>query len=106
MDASFIVDLTHKLDHFQHQLDRIEREVKGIMATQQELVVGLNEVKATLVKIGTETTSLLKKIDDLQAVITNNPVSPEVQAAFDAVKAQAGIVDDLVPDLPPVTPPG
>lgn len=83
------------------------------MAKQQELAQQLNEVNATLQtvgagveKIGTETTTLLAKIADLETQIGNlDDVSPELQSAFDAVKEQANVVaskvqtvDALVPD--------
>lgn len=77
------------------------------MSTQQELVKGLNDLNDKVKKIGTETTTLIAKVEELKKVITDNPVPPEVMTAFDAVAKQAGIVDDLVPDVPPtpVTPP-
>ncbi len=70
------------------------------MATQQELTVQLTKINAQLVKIGTETSKLLQAITDLQAAVANAPVSPELQAAVDAVAAQAKVVDDMVPDAP------
>ena len=75
------------------------------MATQAELATQLNSVKDQLVKIGTETTSLLTKIDELKAVIAAGPaIDPELQTAVDAVVAQAKVVDDLVPDAPAPAP--
>lgn len=87
------------------------------MATQIEIAAELNAVKEKLVaatgritKIGTETDSLLTKIQALEETINAGTVSPELQAAFDAVKAQANevetaatTVDDKVADAP--TPP-
>ena len=72
------------------------------MATQADLVVQLNAINDNLVKIGTETTKLLTMIADLQTQIATAPVSAELQAAVDKVAAQAKVVDDLVPDAPPV----
>jgi hypothetical protein len=74
---------------------------KRIMASQKDLAADLGKVSDLLGKIGTETTSLLTAIADLKTQIANAPVTPELQAAFDKVAAQAKIVDDLVPDLPP-----
>lgn len=68
------------------------------MATQAELTASLNLVNDKLTKIGTETATLLTMIEDLRVQVTNAPVSPELQAAFDRVAAQANVVDDLVPD--------
>ncbi len=80
---------------------RILEQESHIMATQADLVVQLTAIKDNLVKVGGETTTLLAKIDELQALIANAPVSPELQAAVDAVAAQAKVVDDLVADAPP-----
>ncbi len=74
------------------------------MATQAELTTALNAVNDKLVKIGTETTALLKAIEDLKVLVANAPVSAELQAAFDKVAAQAQVVDDLVPDSVPPSP--
>lgn len=85
--------------------------LKQIMATQNEIAEQLLEVKATLAAVGvevdkvsSETSTLQAKIVELEKVITDGAVSPELQAAFDAVKEQAGVVaakvkaaDDQVP---------
>lgn len=69
------------------------------MSTQQELATQLNEITAQVSKIGTETTALVQKVADLEAALANQSnVTPELQAAFDALKAQVTVVDDLVPD--------
>ena len=65
----------------------------------------LTTLTAQVAKIGTETSSLLQKVDDLTAVIdaggaTNT--TPEFDAALAALKAQASVVDGLVPDEPAV----
>lgn len=74
------------------------------MATQQELVNQVNEVTATVRKIGGEVGNLLTKVDHLEQVIRDNPVSQSVLDAVAALKAQAQVVDDLVPDSVPVPP--
>ncbi len=74
--------------------------LEEVMATQAELVVEMTAIKAQLVKVGTETASLLAKIDELNAIIVAGPVSPELLEAWNAVKEQAGIVDAAVPDSP------
>lgn len=85
------------------------------MATQAEIASELTATKDRLVaatnkitKIGTETDSLLVKIKELEDVINAGTVTPELQAAFDAVKEQvtaleaaATVADDKVPDGPP-----
>ena len=71
------------------------------MATQAELTAQVNTLTAKVEKIGTETRSLLTKIDELTEVInTGGEVTPELQGAVDALSAQADVVDQLVPDAP------
>lgn len=89
---------------FRGSIALITRSLKVIQMTQQELKDGLDQVNVTLTKVGTETTTLLKKIEELGNTIANNPVSSEVQAAFEQVRAQANAVDALVPDAPPAPP--
>lgn len=84
----------------------LRKEVNYIMSTQAELAVILTELTAQVAKIGTETTATLQKVVDLEAALAAaGNVTPEVQAALDALKAQAQAVDDLVPDAPVVEPP-
>ena len=74
-------------------------EVLKIMTTQAELATEMAAVQAQLVKIGEETSSLLLNIIELTALVeAGGNITPELQAAVDAVKAQAQVVDDLVPD--------
>lgn len=74
------------------------------MATQSELSAQLKATTAKVEKIGTETRTLLTLVDDLKAALANQTgVTPELQAAADALDAQVAVVDELVPDLP--TPP-
>jgi len=68
------------------------------MATQQDAAAELQNVNQQLQKIGTETQSLLDKITALEQAAGSADVQPELQAAIDAVVAQAKVVDDLVPD--------
>lgn len=71
------------------------------MATQEELAAQLTAAAAKAEKIGNETRSLLTRIEELLAALTAGAtVSPEVQAAADAVSAQLEVVDALVPDVP------
>lgn len=101
------------------------KKVQVIMATQAEVAAELanvtNELTATkdqVAKIGTETSALIAKvgdqqtaIDQLTAELQNMTVTPELQialanvkAASAAVKSQAQVVDDLVPDAPAPSP--
>ena len=78
-------------------LERLEY----LMATQAELATLLLAVTDTITKIGTETQSLLAKIDDLAAALAAaGATTPEVDAALAALQAQAAAVDSLVPDIP------
>lgn len=67
---------------------------------QQELAAGLATVSAQVSKIGDESTTTLAKVTALEDALNNQTgdVSPEVQAAFDALKAQVQVVDDLITD--------
>lgn len=78
------------------------------MATQKQITEALNLANDRLKKVGTETAGLLEKIEDLKAQVdaAGTSVSPELQAAVDAVIMQAGVLDDLVPDQPIVPQPG
>lgn len=80
---------------------QINWRLDQIMSTQAELAAQLDELGVQLEKIAAETQSLLDKIDELGAIIAaGGNVTPELQAAFDAVRAQAQVVDDKVPDAP------
>lgn len=86
-------------------LSLIHKNQLKIMATQQELAAQLNQVATQVQKIGTETSTLVQKVADLEEAIGNqNDVSPELQSAFDALKSQVQTVDDLVVDTNNETP--
>lgn len=68
------------------------------MANDAEQIAQLNAIKDQLVKVGGETSLLLLKIQELQDLLANQPVSDELKAAIAAVAAQAQVVDDAVPD--------
>lgn len=73
------------------------------MANQADLAAGMQSLTEQVTKIGVETAATLQKVADLEAALANaDNVSPEVQAAFDALKAQVQKTDDLVPDQPTV----
>jgi hypothetical protein len=72
-----------------------------IMATQNELAADLATVKAAVAKIGSETTTTLQKVADLEAALAaGGMTSPAVDAALADLKAQVQAVDDLIPDAP------
>lgn len=71
------------------------------MATQDELAQALNDLTATVTKIGTETKALIDNVATLTTELNNaGTVSPAVQTALDALTARVNIVDGLVPDAP------
>ena len=88
-----------------YQLFYYHKNHKQIMATQKELVEQVNGLTGQIQKIGTETRSLITKIDELKEVINNqSEVSPELQAAVDNLQQQVIVVDELVPDPTEPTP--
>lgn len=76
--------------------------VTQIMASQQQLVADLNTVTAQVAKIGEETAKTLAKVTELEAALANaGSTTPEVDEALSALKAQAQLTDDMVPDVTP-----
>lgn len=76
------------------------------METQADLLKAVTDLTAQVDKIGTETKTTLQKVTDLEAALANQTgVTPELQAAFDALKTHVQAVDDLIPDAAPPTPP-
>lgn len=69
------------------------------MATQAEDAAALQKVAEQMDKVAGETAQLLVKIEELKTAAQNSDVvSPELQAAIDAVAVKAQAIDDLVPD--------
>ena len=72
------------------------------MTTQSEIAADVNAVKDQLQKIGNETSTLLQRVADLEAAVGNQDnASQELVDAVAALKQQAQLVDDLVPDAAP-----
>lgn len=89
------------------KLNLIISKLDQIMSTQAEIAAGLNAATDQLKKIATESSKTLQKVADLEAALNNQSnVTPELQAAFDALKTQVQVVDDLVPDEAPADSPG
>lgn len=87
--------------HLVGLVEQLLNKVTHIMATQAELAASLTALTTEVAKIGTETTTLLQKVDALQAALdAAGQTTPEVDAAMAALAAQAKTVDDLVPDAP------
>ncbi len=91
----------HEL-HIHHCDSAVIHLLEQIMSTQAELATTLETVTAQIAKIGTETTALLNRIEDLTLALADaGATTPEVDAAVAALQAQAAVVDDLVPDAVP-----
>jgi chromosome segregation ATPase len=111
----------HVHDHRGHDLEKIvtqiallTNKINQIMATQVEAAAALAAITAKLDtvstevdKVSTETTALLVEIQTLIDAAANQDVTPELQAAIDAVASRAdslatkvAAVDALVPDAP------
>jgi hypothetical protein len=76
-------------------------KLETLMASQAELAASLATVSAQVAKIGTETSSLVARVTDLEAALAAaGNTTPEVDAALEALKAQVQVVDDLVADAP------
>jgi uncharacterized protein YoxC len=79
----------------------LQRKVEMQMTTQAELVETVAAVQEQVAKIGTETSGLIDKVAELEAIIeAEGNASPELVAAVEALKAQVQVVDDLVADAP------
>lgn len=93
------------MDKLFGKIDFLTEKVNAIFMTQEELAQGLTAVSAQVAKIGEESKVTLQKVTDLEAALANQTgVTPEVQTAFDALKTQVQVVDDLVIDTPTTTP--
>lgn len=81
-------------------LRQIHQKLDIIMATQIELTAKINAVNTQLQKISRESSATLAKVTELQVIIDGmDEVTPELQAAVDALAAQVQAVDDLTPDI-------
>lgn len=103
--AGEIHELRHDRSHV--ILDRLTQMENRIMATQAELSADLRAVRAKQEKTAQEIADLqtaqnvaIQKIVQLEEVIAAGTApSQELVDAVAAVKAQAQIVDDLIPDV-------
>lgn len=82
-------------------LNRLEDQ---LMATKEAFIEALNNLGASVDKIGTETRALKEKVQELEDALNNagGQIPADVMAAFQAVKDKVTAVDDLVPDSTPV----
>lgn len=102
--------MSHLLPATKHDMQELK---KYIMATQKELAVQLGEVLAQQKKTSGEiaavqasVNTLKERIAELEAIIAGAAdADPELVDAVAAVKAQAQVIDDQIPDLPVPEPP-
>jgi ABC-type transporter Mla subunit MlaD len=81
--------------------------------TTDEAIASLNATNETLGKVSGETDALLKEIERLNAALeaaggAGGTITPELEAAIQAVDTRAKEIDNLVADVeptPPETPP-
>lgn len=84
------------------KLNEINLKLEKIMQSQEEMAIEMTAIAAQVAKIGEESKATLQKVADLEAVLaTQGGVTPALQTAFDALKSQVLIVDNLIPDAPP-----
>lgn len=77
-------------------LNIIKSQNHKIIMTQAELAQALNDASTQADKAKAE---ILQKIADLEAAVNNaGNVTPEVEAAFTALKSKVQGIDDIVPD--------
>lgn len=73
--------------------------------TQSEATAALTKTNETLVKVSNETDALLREIENLKQQLANaggpgGTITPELEAAVNAVDARAKAIDELVADTP------
>jgi SpoU rRNA methylase family enzyme len=85
-----------------YKSNKLMRKAHQMSKTQEEARIQIEANTVVLLKIQTETGTLLTKIEELLAIINggNIPVTPELEAAINALEAQVTVVDELVPDTP------
>ena len=87
--------------HLGSGLPAIFSHLEAIMTTVQELAPQIEALTAQVTKIGTETRSLITKVQDLTDALAATPVPADVEAALVALADQVAVVDALVPDEVP-----
>ena len=73
--------------------------------TQAEATAALTATNEVLVKVSNETDSLLREIETLKQELANaggagGTITPELEAAINAVGTRATAIDQLVADVP------
>lgn len=79
-------------------LNSINQKLNIMGDNTNKALEDLSAIKTQLGKIGTETSTLLQKVTDLETAAANADTPQSVLDAIQEVKAQAQVVDDQVPD--------
>ncbi len=71
--------------------------------TQEQATAALTQTNEVLVKISNETDALLREIEALKKALADaggpgSPITPQLEAAINAVDTRAHAIDELVPD--------
>lgn len=69
-----------------------------------QALADLNAITGTLQKVGNESAKTIARVKELEEAAANNDTPQEVLDAIAAVKAQATVVDEMVPDAEPEPP--
>lgn len=87
------------------EINLINQNLVKMAKTQAEMAADMNLVSEQLTKVAGESKQTLDKVKELEDALSNQEnVSPELQTAFDNLKAQVLVVDDLIPDAPTTEP--
>ena len=90
--------LGREMRHLRYLLTHMYRKEIKIMANVKELAGMLQEVKDRLDKA---TLEIVKKINDLVDALANTEIPADAMAIIEGLKADAAVLDDIVPDPAP-----
>src|SRR6188768_2871869 len=98
------MNIHHYIHYDQHDEHNIIKKLNQIIMEQKDFALQLTALKEQLAKAKTEIIDKITALGD--ALDAADDVSPDVQTAFDELKAVVQGVDDIVPDAttePPTT---
>lgn len=84
------------------QQQRSHSLIKDMAKTSAELAA---EIRASNAQVRKATDEVLTKIRNLEDLIANGADLSAIESAVDELKGSTQILDDVVPDAPPVEPP-
>jgi uncharacterized protein YoxC len=77
-----------------------KKHLKRILMGQKQLAQDIQGLTTQVTKVFAEVSDIKTKLDNVGNNLPDD-VSPELQSAFDELKAQVQKVDDLIPDAAP-----